>query len=77
MQPGGHKRCLKEQKRNVHAYARGLWKKNGLNPNGQPVVISYNPYRSNTFIVKDTGQPIFGADIIKIEDNRVLAWGIK
>ncbi len=46
VQEGGRQRVLKEGRKNVHAYIRGIW--SGV-PNDGGDKVSYNPYKSNKF----------------------------
>lgn len=58
----GRQRVLKEQRKNVHA---GLVGTVGRMPSRLLVggkAITYNPYKSGTFVYKDDGQEFRGAD---------------
>jgi hypothetical protein len=76
VQEGGRQRVLREQRKNVHAFVRGtlagyvqLGKVEGFGTlyHGQgPVLpVSYNPFAGPTFMLKDTGEPIHRARIVR------------
>jgi hypothetical protein len=82
----GRQRVLNEQRKNVHAYVRGLayaecaerpHEKQALNAmHGDPIFVSYNPYKGPTFYNKKTGEPIRIADAVLIEPGpTIMAWG--
>ena len=69
----GRQRVIREQRKNVHAYAVGtmegkvdLWSLN-------PVKVSYNPYKSGTFVTKDGGS-IHSAPMACLENRQITAW---
>ena len=68
VQPSGRAKVLRENKKNVHAFVRGEYVgfENNLTNNlyfGKFedldfYAVSYNPYKSDKFVVKETGKPI-------------------
>ena len=78
----GRQRVIKEQRKNVHAFAVGtmvdayavgtmegkvdLWSLN-------PVKVSYNPYKSGTFVTGDGGSINF-APMACLENRQITAW---
>lgn len=64
----GRDRVLREQQKNVHAFAFGLTSGGSENDaffayqnarlEGKLVAVTYNPYKAGYFYVKDTGQPV-------------------
>lgn len=74
VQPAGREKVIREKKKNVHAYLRGepvyireveftddgdltdnnMWR-HGYRP------ITYNPYKYESFVYADTGEPIYEA----------------
>ena len=52
----GRQRVLREQRKNVHAYLRGVWT---ATPSTGTVPVAYNPYAHTTFMSAD--QPIHQA----------------
>lgn len=89
VQPAGRAKVLRENKKNVHAFVRGEYVgfENNLTNNlyfGEFedldfYAVSYNPYKSDKFIVKETGKPIEsnsealirGGKVLLYQDNRL------
>ena len=82
VQPGGRKRVLREQRKNVHAFVRGtagrlsktilsemLGRKYKVP--GNWVRVTYNPYKYNTFVDAHTTQPIHEAKAVLLCDKKV------
>ena len=63
VQPRGRERVLQEKVKNVHAWVEGEWKPSGdgFELHGKKAV-TYNPYKHDTFVLRDTGEPIHFAD---------------
>lgn len=53
----GRQRVLRERRKNVHAFVRGLWAEDA---ELRPVRVSYNPYRAPSFLALD--QPAVWTD---------------
>ena len=65
---GGRMRVIKEGKKNVHAFAEGWYPSTWISPkhyDDEGRRVTYNPYKNETFVYKDTGQPV-GQEIRKI-----------
>ena len=65
---GGRMRVIKEGKKNVHAFAEGWYPSVWISPkwyDDEGRRVTYNPYKNETFVYKDTGQPV-GQEIRKI-----------
>jgi len=84
VQPGGRKRVLREQRKNVHAFVRGtagrlsktilsemLGRKYKVP--GNWVRVTYNPYKYNSFVEADTGEPIHESAHVIISGRTVYA----
>ena len=59
-------KVLREKKKNVHAFVRGEWLERWFVPdsdlNGDEYkTIKYNPYKSDTFTINSTNEPIHNA----------------
>ena len=85
VQPAGRARVLREQRKNVHAFAAAMHFT--LIPDGRPslilgerdgwVEVSYNPYHAAHFYRKDTGAPVVrAARVILTADRKVFAKGL-
>lgn len=64
----GRQRCIREGKKNVHAFASGRLSVGPQPANRADIVIdvSYNPYRMGSFYDKATGEPVEGAEALLI-----------
>jgi hypothetical protein len=76
VQPAGRQKVLREKRKNVHAFVRGevVSIGQGIPPQGEWVKVTYNPYKFDSFVVAETGEPIHAARAIVIEDKRIYAW---
>lgn len=74
----GRKRVIREKRKNVHAYLEGTLEKpeslsEDLYRSLTPVTgreITYNPYKSGSFIYRDTGEEFHKSKIAVLESNR-------
>ena len=70
----GRQRVIKEQRKNVHAFAIGvigppsfeLWGKDSVS-------VSYNPYKYSTFVTSE-GESIHSAPMACLENRKITAW---
>lgn len=79
VRPGGHKRVLKEKRKNVHAFIKGTRMKSSSTAVRDAVSLHYDPYISNSWHVRgDIKQKVVEAHCVKLcVDNghaKVLAW---
>lgn len=72
---GGLERVRKEKTKNVHAFVIGTLEDyceypclDLPNPPND-FVITYNPYKHQTFVIKSTGEPIFDAQEVDMINN--------
>lgn len=77
----GQDRARNRQQRNVHAFMvsdnydqhhvsqTGL--KNLITSSNEMKEVTYNPYHNDTFIIKETGEPIISADYAICVDGKV------
>jgi len=56
----GRRRVLKEQRKNVHAVLRGEW---SAPCDAETVGITYNPYKYETFVLRNSEAPILTAAV--------------
>lgn len=66
----GRQRCLREGKKNVHAFVEGHIVE-GEYP-GSIVCVTYNPYKTGTFVNALTGEPVLSADCVEILNNGTM-----
>ena len=79
----GRQRVLRSRRKNVHAVVRGEWvtdwseKETNLfsskNPLDQWRVVTYNPYRNETFVTLSDGEPIHEARFVFIVGKDMVA----
>lgn len=77
---GGRERVRAEQSKNVHAFVIGTFVdfceypcEDMYEPAG--MVVTYNPYRYETFVLKDTEEPIFKAksvDMVNLKNKIIV-----
>ena len=77
VQPAGRKKVLKEKKKNVHAFVRGVNRFNVFPVSNVEDLelreVTYNPYKKDSFFYKDTGAPIKTARAALIQHGKVWA----
>lgn len=59
VQPAGRAKVLRERRKNVHAFVRGRWQHTV--PDSVRWVVTYNPYRHDSFVDGHTGAPVHAA----------------
>lgn len=70
----GRQRVLREQRKNVHAGVVGYWD-GSVDPVIQEVndiAVTYNPYKFNTFVLKDQEVPIHWATNAYLVDRKIF-----
>jgi hypothetical protein len=69
----GRQRVIKNKRKEVHAYIIGNFITAEYNlPNDQITEIYYNPYITETFIIKVSQQPIYQADLVYCHNRKVF-----
>lgn len=70
----GNARVRAEGRKNVHAFARGTveWPAAEDCHRDDVVQVTYNPFKYTTFVVQDTGEPIFEARKAWLNGRSVL-----
>lgn len=67
----GKERVLKEKRKNVHAMIRGLYMGyDYIMDTSHLTECYYNPYKTETFINKNTGQPIESAKFVYFKGDK-------
>jgi hypothetical protein len=67
----GRQRVIKTGRKNVHAGAVGFLTNEP--PIELPINVTYNPYKYNSFVVKNTEEPIHNAKLVSFIDRKVTA----
>jgi hypothetical protein len=69
VRPAGHAKVLKEKKKNVHAYVRGM----AVDAKAERCMlpwswdeIYYNPYSCSTFVIKEDSTPVESSQWVNI-----------
>lgn len=73
---GGRDKVLKEKRKNVHSFVIGTLvdyckypcENMPSEPNNN--IVTYNPYKYNSFVMKDTEEPVYKADIVKMINSK-------
>ena len=73
VQPAGRAKVLEEKKKNVHAFIRGflLPSSDSIHTNHRMLHASqamYNPYKTSTFVDIDTGEPVYEANTVYLNN---------
>lgn len=70
---GGQQKVRESGRKNVHAFVVGeISSKQSIEGNG--TVVSYNPYRNDTFVEKETQSPIHSCLYAIMEGTGLLAY---
>ena len=67
----GRQRVIREKRKNVHAYIEGTMKAGLSEMSGD--IVTYNPYRLPTFVIKDSDTPIHTASEVYVVGRRITA----
>lgn len=76
VQPGGRQRVLKEKRKNVHAFVRGILQAVNSLVRMHPATarpVMYNPYLYDSFVTRDTKEPVVSAPQVLIQGKSVTA----
>ena len=76
VQPAGREKVLREKRKNVHAFIKGTqvpvecwWGSRFSLFLVRVRGVIYNPYRNESFVLQDTGEPITHADHVYLNDQ--------
>lgn len=69
----GRERVLREKRKNVHAGCKGVVVDAIVNAE-HGVSITYNPYKYESFVEKETEAPVFNDDLVLLENRKVYAF---
>ena len=71
VQPAGRAKVLEEKRKNVHAFIRGFFVRGDDHTNHGMLHKSqamYNPYYFSTFVDVNTGEPVYEADTVYLNN---------
>lgn len=75
VRPAGRERVLKTKRKNVHAFVCGLMLQTNFRfPDFAPREAYYNPYKTKTFVDKETKKPIERAQLVVLLPKKILYW---
>jgi hypothetical protein len=69
---GGREKVVKEKRKNVHSFVIGTlvdycrYPCNNLPSEPNNNIVTYDPYKYNSYVMKDTKEPIFHADEVEM-----------
>jgi len=72
VRPGGREKVLKEKRKNVHSFVIGtlmdycIFPCENLPEEPNNNIVTYNPYKYNSYVMKDTEEPIFHANEVEM-----------
>ena len=69
----GRQKVLDEQRKNVHAGIKGYIDEFDLDL-PDPTEVTYNPYKYDSFVDKDTESPIYSMEVAQLTQNKVIAY---
>lgn len=73
VQPAGRAKVLREGRKNVHAFVRGIW----VAPMGaeawQTTPVTYNPYKYESFVNREDETPVTKAIWAKVAGRQITA----
>lgn len=74
VQPAGRDKVIRERRKNVHAFVRGIVTaiNDDVAPNPSGMLVRYNPYEAGHFQTP-TGAPIHNAETVTIRNRRIIA----
>lgn len=73
VQPAGRDKVRREGRKNVHAFIRGELVDAPTYMQGVARPITYNPYKNDTFVYKQTGCVFEGADAVLLKGRAAFA----
>ena len=71
VQPAGRAKVIEEQKKNLHAFVRGFFVRGDDHTNHimlHAAQAMYNPYYFSTFVDVDTGDAVYEADMVYLNN---------
>ena len=71
----GREKVLREKRKNVHAFVKGyLQDAENVNTDRPATEVTYNPYKYETFVDKNTEKFVYYADEVLLSHNQVTAY---
>lgn len=76
VRPGGREKVIKEKRKNVHSFVIGTlmdyckFPCENLPSEPNSNVVTYNPYKYDSYVMKDTEEPIYRAGEVEMINSR-------
>tara|TARA_A100001011_G_scaffold127031_1_gene133917 strand:+ start:1954 stop:2208 length:255 start_codon:yes stop_codon:yes gene_type:complete len=71
----GREKVIREKRKNVHAFIKGFLQNAECVDTDRPATeVTYNPYKYETFVEKDTEKFAYYADEVLLTHNKVTAY---
>lgn len=76
VRPGGREKVIKEKRKNVHSFVIGTlmdyckYPCENLPSEPNSNIVTYNPYKYNSYVMKDTEEPIYRAGEVEMINSR-------
>jgi hypothetical protein len=73
---GGRDKVLKDKQKNVHSFVIGIlvdycsYPCENMPKEPNDNIVTYNPYKYNSFVMKDTEEPIYQAGVVKMINSK-------
>ena len=76
VQEGGRQRVIREKRKNVHAFVRGQvllrYSRAGLPDLDEMIEVTYNPYKYDSFVTKNSNIPVKRASLALLTGKKVF-----
>jgi len=80
---GGREKVRDEKRKNVHAFVIGKLEDycefpcDNVVPPNKGIIVSYDPYKNESFVIKKTQEPVFSAEIVEMVNLKNKIYIIK
>lgn len=72
VQEGGRQRVIREKRKNVHAFVRGIIIENPEDCSCLGMFeVTYSPYKYNSFVRKEDESPVFAGDYAMLDGKKI------
>lgn len=77
VQPAGRRRVLEEERKNVHAFVRGVRADDTPQPSAGGIEVTYNPYEYDSFVQRADESAVSSAELAVVSPSGVLAFNVE
>ena len=71
---GGRDKVRREKQKNVHAFVRGSLSDKTNSKHRLPLPVTYNPYKNETFVNRNTGESVMQASLVHLHSDRKVTY---